>query len=198
MPSITDQAAEELRRKPRETVQTLREIAGIVNGICISFTKKGHSKLNRDDVMDATKKAYLKSMSGRGHPRGTQISIRKLEASARSSDSKIEKLSEPVTDDLLSYFRKHCRKYGIQYSVLKEQTKNKEDRYYIFFKSDDAASIKNCIEMGMRDYTEDKKHPQKEKESVMDKLRHYVDLVKQRDAMAPQKEKHHHRSGRSK
>ena len=191
MASLTDGALDDFLRKKKEVSQDLHDITDLVNGIIVIFSKNKDEAVNTSDVMKSTKKMYNQQFKNKA--KGTVISIKQLQQSAAHNKTKIEQLSEPVTDDLMKYFKAECRRTGIQYSILKEKGE-KKDNYYIFFKSSDATLIKGCIERGMKDYVKDMKNPHRsnpERPSMMQKLNRFIAFVKKRDAQAETKDKLH-------
>ncbi len=202
MASISEEAmrdlTEQAKRVPRDMIRDLDETARKIDGFLASFKVSSGRAASASDVMRSTSKMYNRVFI-RGRPKGTVISIKKLKESAERDHSSIEQISEPITDDLMKYYKEHCRKAGVQFSILREKNKDKKDTYYVFFRAKDASLIKGCLERGMKDYKAAIQGRGKETErgSVMQKLDNYIKFVKERDEKNAAKEKHHHRSDRN-
>ncbi len=196
MPSIADEAmnrlVENVKSGPRDLIRDLETTARVIDGIIAMFSLDKSKKATDKDIMRSTGRMYERALKKNRTYKGTVISIKKLRENAVNDHSHIEQLSEPITDDLMKYYKEHCKKAGVQYSILKEHTRGRKDNYYVFFKSNDAALVKGCIERGMKDYAEHMKNPEnnKNRDSVLHKLDSFIKIVKTRDTESPAKERH--------
>ena len=194
MSSISEEAmhdfSEKARHVPKEVLRDLDETARKIDGFIASFQLKKGSRVRTSDIMRSTEKMYNEALSRDRPHKGTVISIKRLRESAKREHSSIEQISEPMTEELMKYYKGHCKKAGVQFSILRERSDGKKDTYYVFFKSKDASLIKGCIERGMRDYKADLNRS-KDEESITKKLDKYIKIVKERDAKKAAKEKIH-------
>lgn len=196
----TRDLTEKVKRVPREVIMDLDRAARMIDGFIASFQVDSRKRATQNDVMRSTKQMYDRVLrNGKPH-KGTVISINKLKENAQRENSKVEQLSEPMTEDLMKYYKEYCRKAGVQYSILRERKKDRKDTYYVFFKSKDAGLVKGCIERGMKAYLENTRTRgvDETKESVIEKIEKYAKIVKENDAKKEAKEKTHRKSEMSK
>lgn len=118
------------------------------------------------------------------------VTIEELE-----KNSDIRKVEEGVTRDVMKYFDKSCRKYGVTYSAVVDKSNPKDPAYYIFFKGKETPVIEQALKEAYKGYVQEQAKPHI---SVRAKLAFFRDRVAARDKEQQnlEKEKHNNRADR--
>ena len=90
--------------------------------------------------------------------------------------------SMPMGDSGVRDFKKICKKYGVDFAIVKDKNEH-PPVYTVFFKAKDADAITNVL----KEYSakQMKKQAKKERPSILEKLKEFKDIV----AKIPKKEK---------
>lgn len=118
------------------------------------------------------------------------ITIEELE-----KNSEIKKVDEGITKDVMKYFDKSCRKYGVTYSAVVDKSNPKDPSYYIFFKGKETPVIEQALKEAYKEYVQEQAKPHI---SVRAKLAFFRNRVTARDKEQQDlgKEKHNNRADR--
>lgn len=118
------------------------------------------------------------------------ISIEELE-----KNSDIKKIDEGITRDVMKYFDKSCRKYGVTYSAVVDKSNPKDPSYYLFFKGKETPVIEQALKEAYKEYVQKQAKPHI---SVKAKLAFFRNRVAARDNEQQDlgKEKHNNRADR--
>lgn len=137
-------------------------------------------ELTRENVMNAVKDVALTAT------KDLKYSNRNLDISELKDKGTVRKIDESITQDVMYFFDKNCKKFGLQYNIMKDT--KEENRYYIFFNGRDETVIHAAIEKSYKDYVEDKgkKAARQEKvknvkESALAKLAFFRNCVTARE-----------------
>lgn len=149
---------------------TVKGIALIISGV----------ELTRENIMEAVKNVALTAT------RDLKYSNRNLDISELKRLGTVRKIDESITHDVMYFFDKNCKKFDLQYNIMKDT--KEENRYYIFFNGKDEAVIHSAIEKSYKDYVEDKgkraerqEKVQNVKESALAKLAFFRNCVTARE-----------------
>lgn len=180
--SVTDEVSSQMMNKAEEGVKaaipgTVRALAnattnisnGAVSGIALVFRAP---KLTVKAVMSAAGKL-------RHNPNysSNNISIQELE-----KNSDIKKIDEGLTREVMKYFDKGCKRYGITYSAVvdkSDKSNPKSPTYYIFFKGKETAVIEQVMKESYANFMKEQAKPQV---SIRAKLAFFRDRVAARDS----------------
>ena len=90
--------------------------------------------------------------------------------------------SMPIGDKGIRDFKRICKKYGVDFAIVKDKNEN-PPVYTVFFKAKDADAIAGVL----KEYSakQMKKQEKKERPSILEKLKKFKDVV----SKAPKKEK---------
>lgn len=90
--------------------------------------------------------------------------------------------SMPIGDKGIRDFKRICKKYGVDFAIVKDKNEN-PPVYTVFFKAKDADAIASVL----KEYSakQMKKQEKKERPSILEKLKKFKDVV----SKAPKKEK---------
>lgn len=118
------------------------------------------------------------------------VTIEELE-----KNSDIRKVEEGITRDVMKYFDKSCRKYGVTYSAVVDKSNPKDPAYYIFFKGKETPVIEQALKEAYKEYVHEQAKPHI---SVRAKLAFFRNRVTARDKEQQDlgKEKHNNRADR--
>lgn len=118
------------------------------------------------------------------------VTIEELE-----KNSDIKKVDEGITKDVMKYFDKSCRKYGVTYSAVVDKSNPKDPSYYIFFKGKETPVIEQALKEAYKEYVQEQAKPHI---SVRAKLAFFRNRVTARDKEQQDlgKEKHNNRADR--
>jgi len=171
MSSITDQIADKIESAmPDAASKSSNAISSGINtgGKVVKTAGKVAVKgivliisgveLTRENVMNAVKDVALTAT------KDLKYSNRNLDISELKDKGTVRKIDESITQDVMYFFDKNCKKFGLQYNIMKD---TKEDnRYYIFFNGRDETVIHAAIEKSYKDYVEDKGKKAERQEKV--------------------------------
>lgn len=90
--------------------------------------------------------------------------------------------SMPIGDSGVRDFKKICKKYGVDFAIVKDKNEH-PPVYTVFFKAKDADAITNVL----KEYSakQMKKQAKKDRPSILEKLKKFKEIV----AKTPKKEK---------
>ena len=88
----------------------------------------------------------------------------------------------PIGDSGVRDFKKICKKYGVDFAIVKDKNEH-PPVYTVFFKAKDADAITNVL----KEYSakQMKKQAKKDRPSILEKLKKFKEIV----AKTPKKEK---------
>lgn len=133
-----------------------------------------------------------------------KFSKRNLHIDKLKKSGKVTMVKDNVTADVMKYFDKHCKKFGVHYTAMKDKN---NPSYYVFFNNKDSAVILKVMKLAYQDYDKaakkgldkSKAHRDvKPRESVKAKLAFFRDRVAARDNEQHNVEKHIYKSEISK
>lgn len=189
MSSISEQIAQDqmasAKKAAGKLVRPMRK--GTVKGICLIVKA---SELTAKTLMAAVKQCLYEKTGD------ISYSNRNISMKALKKSGKVSIMPEGVTQDVMQYFDKYCKKYGIKYSAMLDQQNPKASQYMVFFQSDNADLIMKALQEGYKDFskaaikgkTQGKEAKSNEKESVIGKLYSFRDRLKHNE-MTNSKEK---------
>ena len=96
----------------------------------------------------------------------------------------------PIGDKGVRDFKKICKKYGVDFAIVKD--KNEDPPIYtVFFKAKDADAIANVL----KEYSakQMKKQEKKERPSILEKLKKFKDIVAKQPKKEKERRKEHER-----
>ncbi len=144
--------------------------------ICIALAKG--TTFTAKNLFKALKKsAYLSTKDIKYSSKN--ISIDELQKSGN-----IKVMDESTSAEVMHYFDKGCRKYHVKYSAMKDTTDKNNPQYLIFFEGKNDQIILNVMKEATKEYVEsrkEKKNPEKNKESVLAKLKFFRNRVATRE-----------------
>ncbi|MCM1128123.1 MAG: PcfB family protein [Lachnospiraceae bacterium] len=199
--SVSDDISSQLQDKLEQGVtQAVRTLPNLLNtagsavsgaGRTISGAVSGIALVIKAPVLTA--KGIMAAAGRMGHnPKYSKqnISIEELE-----KNSDIKKVDEGITRDVMKYFDKSCRKYGVSYSAVVDKANPKEPAYYIFFKGKETPVIEQALKEAYKEYVQEQAKPHA---SVRAKLAFFRKRVTARDQEQQDlgKEKHNNRADR--
>lgn len=161
---------------------TRNVISGAVSGIVMVIKAP---VLTTKEVM-----AFTGRMSHNPKYSKQNITIEELE-----KNSDIKKVDEGLTRDVMKYFDKSCRKYGVTYSAVVDKSNPKDPSYYIFFKGKETPVIEQALKEAYKEYVKEQAKPHI---SVRAKLAFFRNRVTARDKEQQnlEKEKNNNRADR--
>lgn len=175
--SVSDDISSQLQNKMEQSItraartlpylpNTIGNVAGgAVNGIALVI---------RAPVLSAQGVMTLAGRMG-NNPKYSRQNI-SLEELGRNSD--VKKVDEGITRDVMKYFDKNCKKYGITYSAVVDKSNPKDPAYYIFFKGKETSVIEHALKESYKTYVQEQAKP---RISVRAKLAFFHDRVAARD-----------------
>lgn len=191
MGSIGEQIAQDQMDKVKKAAEKLARPAGkgAVKGICLIVKA---SELTAKTLMAAVRHCLYEKTGNIGYS-NRNISMRALKKSGRVSI-----MPEGVTRDVMQYFDKYCKQYGIKYSVMLDQ-RNPESQYMVFFQSDNADLIMKALQEGYKDFSnalrkskvQGKEARSEERDSVIGKLYSFRSRVEHNIADSIERVKNH-------
>ena len=92
--------------------------------------------------------------------------------------------SMPIDDDGIKDFKKICNKYGVDFAIVKDKDVD-PPKYTVFFKARDADAITQVLKEYAAKQTKRKKAAEKERPSILQKLKKFKEKV----ASMPRKDK---------
>ena len=98
--------------------------------------------------------------------------------------------SMPIGDKGVRDFKKICKKYGVDFAIVKD--KNEDPPIYtVFFKAKDADAIASVL----KEYSakQMKKREKKERPSILEKLKKFKDIVAKQPKKEKERRKEHER-----
>lgn len=98
--------------------------------------------------------------------------------------------SMPIGDKGVRDFKKTCKKYGVDFAIVKD--KNEDPPIYtVFFKAKDADAITSVL----KEYSANqmKKQEKKERPSILEKLKKFKDIVAKQPKKEKERRKEHER-----
>ena len=98
--------------------------------------------------------------------------------------------SMPIGDKGVRDFKKICKKYGVDFAIVKD--KNEDPPIYtVFFKAKDADAIASVL----KEYSakQMKKQEKKERPSILEKLKKFKDIVAKQPKKEKERRKEHER-----
>lgn len=121
------------------------------------------------------KKALEKQMAAEEPVKGEQ-SVKELIGQGQGVSSM------PIGNSGVRDFKKICKKYGVDFAIVKDKNEN-PPVYTVFFKAKEADAITNIL----KEYSakQMKKQAKKERPSILEKLKKFKEIV----AKTPKKEK---------
>lgn len=174
MERMVEKAASKSGRAAQETVRIAGKGAAIasktaVNGIVLMISGVDFT---RKEIMNALKSvALMKTKDIKFSKRNVSINELKHKGSVKNID-------ETVKREVMFYFDKNCKKYGVEYNALQDGADDK--KYMIFFSGRDEAAIHQVIKCAYRDYTKaevKKEQKQERRESVRAKLEFFRNRI---------------------
>ena len=159
-----------------------RTVSGAVSGIVLIIKAP---VLSAKGVM-----AFVGRMGQNPKYSKQNITIEELE-----KNSDIRKVEEGITRDVMKYFDKSCRKYGVTYSAVVDKSNPKDPSYYIFFKGKETPVIEQALKEAYKEYIQEQAKPHI---SVRAKLAFFRNRVTARDKEQQDlgKEKNNNRADR--
>lgn len=118
-----------------------KALKGAVKGICLII--KG---------TEFTTDAVMKSITG-----DIKYSRRNIEISKLMKLGTVKKIDEAVTADVMKYFDKHCKAYGVKYSAMKDTSEPDNPTYMIFYEGKQVSVIEEVIRKASKDYLDAQK-----------------------------------------
>lgn len=198
--SLTDEMTAEMLKQTSDSAKKAlkagKKAGEFAKGICLILDKG--VTFTADNVMQAVKSVAFVST------KDIRFSKRNININEFQKNKDVRMVGEAVTADVMKYFDRHCKKYGVKYSAVYN---SKEDNYTIFFEGKKENTIFKVMQEAFKDYTEEIKNKgknvKKEKEpetreSVKAKLAFFRNWVKNRDGAKEKDglEKNHHLSDR--
>lgn len=196
MSKVSDQTADKLERMAEKSIpkagQTVRSTAGAAvkgAGLASKTTIKGivliisGANFTRREIMDAFKSVALMKT------KDIKFSKRNVKINELQKKGSVKNIDEEVKKEVMYYFDKNCKKYGIEYNALKDA--EKENTYMIFFSGRSESLIHQAIRGAYVDYTkaeEKKEHHQEQRESVRAKLEFFRNRITANEAVDVSKE----------
>lgn len=192
--SATDDISAQLINKVEDGIKAgARKIPGAakgtVNGIVLVFKAPAFT-------CNAVMKATGKIVTGFGriakNPKYFKNNI-SIEELGRNSD--IRKIDETLTKDVMKYFDQGCKRYGIKYSAVVDESDPKDPTYYVFYKGNEVPVIEQLLKESYQAFVKEQAKP---KVSIRAKLAFFRDRVTARDKEQQDlgKEKHHNHADR--
>lgn len=179
MSSIGEQIAQEQVDKAKKAAGKLVRPAGkgVVKGMCLIIKA---SEFTTKTLMAAVKHC-LYEKTGNVDYSNRNISMKALKKSGRVSI-----MPEGVTQDVMKFFDRYCKKYGIKYSAMLDQRNPESSQYMVFFHSDNAELIMKALQEGYKDFSkasikskmQGKEDKSEERESVVGKLYSFRSRIK--------------------
>ena len=98
--------------------------------------------------------------------------------------------SMPIGDKGVRDFKKICKKYGVDFAIVKDKNEN-PPIYTVFFKAKDADAIASVL----KEYSakQMKKQEKKERPSILEKLKKFKDIVAKQPKKEKERRKEHER-----
>lgn len=137
-----------------------------------------------------------------------KFSKRNLHIDELKKSGRVTMVEDNVTADVMKYFDKHCKKFGVHYTAMKDKADKNNPSYYVFFNNKDSAVILKVMKLAYQDYdkavkkgllkTKASNKEGEPRESVKAKLAFFRDRVATRDNEQRNVEKHYHKSEISK
>lgn len=198
MGSISEQIAQDQMDKVKKAAGKLARPAGkgAVKGICLIVKA---NKLTAKTVMAAVKHCLYEKTGDIGYS-NRNISMRALKKSG-----KVSIMPEGVTQDVMQYFDKYCKQYGIKYSAMLDQRNPGSPQYMVFFQSDHADLIMKALQEGYKDFSRDalgkskmqgKEARSEERDSVVGKLYSFRSRVEHDMTDSKERVRNHHEMAR--
>jgi len=188
--SATDDISAQLINKAENGIKTgARNIKGIINGIVLVFKAPAFT-------CSAVMKATGKIVTGFGRiTRNVKYSKQNISIMELEKNSDIRKIDEGITRDVMKYFDKGCKKYGVSYSAVMDKSDSRNPTYYVFFKGKEASVIEQVLKDSYKAFVKEQAKP---KVSIRAKLAFFRDKVAARDKQEQDlgKEKHYNRADR--
>lgn len=171
MSSISEQIAQDQMDKAQKAAGRLARPAGkgAVKGICLIVKA---SELTARTLMSAVKQCLYEKTKDIGY------SNRNISMKALKKSGKVSIMPEGVTQDVMQYFDKYCKQYGIKYSAMLDQRNPGSPQYMVFFQSDHADMVMKALQEGYKDFEaalgkskmQGKEARSEERDSVVGKL----------------------------
>lgn len=214
--SLTDEMSQRVMDKAPQTVATTlkgtakafsqlfrigQNVGGkSIRGICLVLGKG--TAFTTDNVMKAVRGLAYKTT------KNLEFSNQNIDMAKLQKQGSVTKIDENITEDVMKYFNKHCKKFKIKYSAMKDESDPERPNYMVFYNGKSAEIILAAMQAAYKDYMEDKtkekegqeqektgkkkkqkKNPKREKsqekeenrESVMARLAFFRDRVSDRD-----------------
>lgn len=193
MSSITDQIADKIESAMPDLIsKSGRTLSSGISAGGKAVTTAGKAsvkgivlilsgvELTTENVMNAVKGIALTAT------KDLKFSKRNLDINTLKSQGSVKKIEESVVQDVMYFFDKNCKEFGLQYNIMKDT--KADNKYYIFFNGRDEAVIHAAIEKSYKDFVTDKgkKAERQEKfndakESVLAKLAFFRNCVTARE-----------------
>lgn len=213
---LSDELSKEMLNKAESTVQQTLRGAVPAAGTVIRGTEKAAAAAGKTALKGICLVIKGGSFTAETIMRKTaelvtgdiKFSKRNLHIDKLKKSGKVTVVEDNVTADVMKYFDKHCKKFGVHYTAMKDKTDKNNPSYYVFFNNQDSAVILKVMKLAYQDYDKaakkglDKAKIQnkniKPRDSVKAKLAFFRDRVAARDNEQRNVEKHFHKSEISK
>ena len=170
MSGITDEMSREVISKitaaspkaVKKTAEGVKKTANTaVKGVCLVI--KG-GKFTTESVM--------KAITG-----DIKYSHRNMKISRLMQSDTVKKIDDVLTAEVMRYFDRHCKKYGVKYSAMKDSKDPENPVYMVFYEGKRTAVVEEVFRKASAEYLKDQKKKKKkqaekkpERESVRAKL----------------------------
>ena len=177
-----------------------------IKGICL-ILEKG-TEFTTQNVMEAVRKVAFNKTGA------IEYSKQNIVMEELKKSGSVTKIEERITADVMQYFDKNCKRFGVKYNAVRDERDPDNPKYIVFFNGKDDKTILEALKESYIDYAEAQKNPEqqreqkergkeskqngkhREKESVRAKLAFFRNRVADRDKEQGDVEKHHNRSER--
>lgn len=190
MSQISDQAADKMERMaehamPKAGQAAMETVRAAGKGA--AFTSKAAVKgivliisgvdFTRKEIMDALRAVALMNT------KNIKFSKRNIKIQELKAKGSVKNIDETLKKEVMYYFDKNCKKFGVEYNALKDAENDK--KYMIFFSGRDEAVIHQVIKHAYQDYTKaeiKKEQRQEKRESVRAKLEFFRNWITNKEA----------------
>ena len=125
-----------------------------------------------------------------------KFSSKNLHMDELKKSGKVTMVEEQVTADVMKYFNKYCKQFGVHYTAMENKKDKNHPTYFLFFNNKDSDTILKVMKLSYKDYSKeaekkaDKNLTDNKRESVKAKLAFFRDRVAARDEEQRDVEKH--------
>lgn len=164
MSVITDEMSQKsIQQAPKALEKTLEGTGKAISktkqagGLVLKGTVKGICLIIKGSCF--TTDAVMKSITGNIKYSHQNISISKLMKSGT-----VRAIDENITADVMQYFDKHCKKFHVKYTAMKDTRDPNNPVYMVFYEGKQMEVIKKVIQEASKDYMKAQKESAEKQE----------------------------------